>query len=475
MSINKEFFIKNFVDEMKAENAAVFAGAGLSIPAGLVNWKGMIAPLAKELNLDINREHDLIAIAQYHYNSHGQNKGYINQHLINTISNIGEITPNHQILAKLPIKTYWTTNYDKLLEDAFKKIHKIADVKHTVKQLANTVPNRDVVLYKMHGDVDMPDDAVVTKDDYERYHLTMTPFINALTGDLISKTFLFIGFSFQDPNLDYILSRVRLALMGSQRRHYCIIKTVARSEYEKNEDYEYNKLKQTYLIEDLKRFNIQTVLVNDYSEITEILQELETRLKQKAIFISSAISDYSHFAKDEVESLLKKLSGCLIVEGYTIVTGYGLGVGNAIIFGALDEIYVNGKGNKEQLEIKPFPQSNHANTKQVWTQHRKTMISNCGVAIFLFGNIIDDKGQVINSPGMREEFEIAKSNNAYLLPVGETGYMAKELYDETLASYEKYNSNYNMNAKSSFQLLKDDSTGLTNTVDKIMTVLNSIK
>ena len=475
MSINKEIFIKNFVNEMKADNAAVFAGAGLSIPGGLVNWKNLIAPLAQELGLDINREHDLIAIAQYHCNKNGQNRGFINQHLINEISHKGAITPNHQILARLPIKTYWTTNYDKLLEDAFKNAHKIVDVKHTVEQLANTVPNRDIILYKMHGDVDMSHKAVVIKDDYEKYHLEMAPFINALTGDLISKTFLFVGFSFQDPNLDYILSRVRLALRGNQRRHYCVIKTVAPSEYERNEDYEYDKLKQVYLIEDLKRFNIQTVLVNAYSEITDILGELETRLKQKAIFISSAISDYSHFAKDKVESLLRELSGRLIIEGYTIITGYGLGVGDAIILGALNEIYMNGKGNKEQLEIKPFPQINHVARTQMWTQHRKNMISNCGVVIFLFGNKFDDKGQVIASPGMREEFEIAKSNNAYLLPVGETGYMAKELYDETLASYEKYNSNYNSAAKGDFQQLSTPNANLTQTVNKIMTVLNSIK
>ena len=66
---------------------------------------------------------------------------------------------------------------------------------------------RDAVVYKMHGDVEHPHEAVLTKMIMSRYHLKRGAFINALAGDLVSKTFWFMGFSFTDPNLDYILSR----------------------------------------------------------------------------------------------------------------------------------------------------------------------------------------------------------------------------------------------------------------------------
>jgi hypothetical protein len=49
----------------------------------------------------------------------------------------------------------------------------------------------------MHGDIDRPDEAVVTKDDYEKYSRDREPFITALAGDLVKKTFLFLGFSFR--------------------------------------------------------------------------------------------------------------------------------------------------------------------------------------------------------------------------------------------------------------------------------------
>jgi len=210
-----DIFINKFVKELEEENAAIFAGAGLSISAGFVSWKGLLTPIAHALGLNIDAETDLISIAQYHLNEK-QSRSDLNQELIEQFSRGHVASDNHRILARLPIKTYWTTNYDKLIEDTLTSVGKIPDVKYTVDQLKNTKPKRDALVYKMHGDIDHPDDAVLTKDDYERYSSTREPFATALRGDLVSKTFLFLGFSFTDPNLDYILSRVRLSLQISR-------------------------------------------------------------------------------------------------------------------------------------------------------------------------------------------------------------------------------------------------------------------
>lgn len=125
---------------------------------------------------------------------------------------------NHAILARLPIRTCWTTNYDKLIETALTDARKTPDVKHVDSQLPVTKPKRDAVLYKMHGDVDHPQDAVLTRDDYEAYGGKHLGFVNALVGDLTGKTFLFIGFSFLDPNLDHVLSQLRLNSWRITRR-----------------------------------------------------------------------------------------------------------------------------------------------------------------------------------------------------------------------------------------------------------------
>ncbi len=47
-----ELFIKDFLKEIREDNAAIFAGAGLSAAAGFVNWHELLRPIADELRLD---------------------------------------------------------------------------------------------------------------------------------------------------------------------------------------------------------------------------------------------------------------------------------------------------------------------------------------------------------------------------------------------------------------------------------------
>lgn len=204
--------VADLLKDLTEDNLAIFAGAGLSAPAGFVSWPELLRPIAEELELDVDRETDLVALAQYHCNSNLANRGKLNQLLIDELSEEAEITENHRILARLPISTYWTTNYDKLIESALDDASKTPDVKHRIKQLSFTKRGRDAVVYKMHGDIDHPDEAVLTKDDYEAYHVKMLPFINALSGDLVSKTFLFLGFSFL-PTQIWITSSVGYVLL----------------------------------------------------------------------------------------------------------------------------------------------------------------------------------------------------------------------------------------------------------------------
>ena len=207
MGISKDTFIKIYVQAIKDGNAALFAGAGLSRASGYVDWKNLLRPLAKELKLDIEKEHDLLLVAQYYRNEAGT-RWNINQEILNAFNTEVTDNKNIEIVCRLPISTYWTTNYDCLIEEGLKKQKRKADVKETSKQLPCFSKDRDAVVYKMHGDAKRPSDAVLTKDDYVLYDKKRPLFRTLLKGDLISKRFLFIGFSFEDPNLDYMLGQV---------------------------------------------------------------------------------------------------------------------------------------------------------------------------------------------------------------------------------------------------------------------------
>ena len=252
MPINKSIFIRDIIKELEEENVAVFAGAGLSMPAGYVSWGELLKPIAEELGIDIKKEYDLVSIAQYYLNENGGHRSELNRRLIEVFTQNTNTTENHKILARLPIKHYWTTNYDKLIEQSIEEQSKKVDVKYTKKHLSITIPKRDAIIYKMHGDISSPDDAILTKDDYESYHVKMDLYLSTLKGDLLNKTFIFLGFSFTDPNLDYILSRVRLAGISS-KRHFNFTKKVIKKDDEDFADFEYRKRKQELFIGDLKR------------------------------------------------------------------------------------------------------------------------------------------------------------------------------------------------------------------------------
>lgn len=92
-------------------------------------------------------------------------------------------------------------------------------------------------------------EAVLIKDDYERYYKKQAPFVTTLCGELVAKTFLFVGFSFSDPNLDYILSRMRVEYGEDVRKqHYAIFREVSIADYKKKVDYEYDIINRDYFL-----------------------------------------------------------------------------------------------------------------------------------------------------------------------------------------------------------------------------------
>lgn len=457
-------FVREFTRELRNKNAAVFAGAGLSTASGYVDWRGLLKQIIQDLGLDPAKEHDLVTLAQYHCNQAGGSKAQLTQTIFDYFAPTKKPTPVHQILAKLPILTYWTTNYDKLIERALEEAKKVPDVKYTSKQLSVTRQERDVVVYKMHGDIEHPAEAVISKDDYEAYPLKMGAFVTALKGDLVEKTFLFLGFSFTDPNIDYILSRVRAQFEPNQRHHYCIQKIVSREAGESGDEFKYRQLKQDYFIRDLKRFCIYSVLVDDYSQIRNLLERVAANYKRSSIFISGAAEEYGKWNRSDAESFLHDLSHQLAEKRNRIITGFGLGVGGAVINGVLAHLSEAGKTvSDEDLVMRPFPQAATGGKKlsDLWTEYRREMVDCAGIALFVFGNKRSASGDLVPSNGMKEEFGLCIEAGVRPLPVGATGFMAAELWQTVLKDFDKYYPSASTAFRQSFELIGDPSKSPT--------------
>ena len=51
-------FVDKYVKEIKANNAAMFIGAGFSKSAGYVDWRNLLRGVAEDLGLDVDKEYD---------------------------------------------------------------------------------------------------------------------------------------------------------------------------------------------------------------------------------------------------------------------------------------------------------------------------------------------------------------------------------------------------------------------------------
>ena len=62
--VARKAFFRDYIKVIRDGNAALFAGAGVSWPSGFVDWKELLRPLAEDIGLKIDDEHDLTLVAQ---------------------------------------------------------------------------------------------------------------------------------------------------------------------------------------------------------------------------------------------------------------------------------------------------------------------------------------------------------------------------------------------------------------------------
>jgi len=381
-----------------------------------------------------------------------------------------EVSDNHRILARLPIQIYWTTNYDRLIEKALLEEGKTPDIKKAQSDLTVNLPKRDAIVYKMHGDIETVSETVLTKHEYEDYNKKRELFSIAFKSDYVSRTFLFIGFSFTDPNLDYLISRIRTTLGQNIKPDYYFIKKDASVR---------NQRKQELRANSLKKYGLNPLWINDYPEIITILKEVESRFSRTTILISGSAEEYGIFGEKRATEFLHDLSKSLSHSSYKILTGFGWGVGSAVINGVLENMETERNQNMDNyLIMRPFPQfeTKGKNLKELWAEYRKKFIPLAGIAIFVFGNRKNkESGQIEEGTGVIDEFEIAVENGVLVIPIGATGFVAKKLWDRVINSFDQYFPNHG-NLFDDFKLLGDENLKneiIIQTTIKLINNLNS--
>lgn len=317
----------------------------------------------------------------------------------------------------------WTTNYDMVFERYFEynhiKYNKIATAS-SFTTLHNTI---DKILYKMHGD--LLGKMVITKDDYELYEQENRPFLVALKNELMQKHFVFLGFSFNDPNLNYILSDMK-KMFGNLylKKHYCFFKIP---------DNDNEKIELNLKIKDLERYGIESVLIESFSQLQMIFLNIMKIVLTKNIFISGSAFEYGQWEAEKTKYFLELLGEKLIKSNYKIYSAFGKNIGEYILKGAVKALVQNENDMlKEQLEYLAFPEYK-VMTLQEQERFRKDIIRQCGWSIFVFGNREDET----IAPGVLREYEISKILDKKVIPIASTGFAAKKIWDLSIKE-QKY-------------------------------------
>ncbi|MCZ8227527.1 MAG: hypothetical protein O9249_00170, partial [Burkholderiaceae bacterium] len=220
-----------------------------------------------------------------------------------------------------------------------------------------------------------------------------------------------------------------------------------------------------------------TVLqIDEYEDVTETLKAIEYFYRRKSIFVAGSAEDFSPWGEPAVTDFFRALGVMLVDSNFRIVSGFGLGVGNALISGAIDRAYSNGNYHLDDfLDVRPFPRtiSDVTRRTEVWDAYRRDLLSLPGIAIFLFGNkVVDD--QLVEADGMRKEFEIARSQGVLVIPIGGTGSLAKSLGEEVLKNFNDYFSGGDTEIKDALIKLQQPEANLNDYLERIISAIKKL-
>ncbi|WP_437562419.1 SIR2 family NAD-dependent protein deacylase [Sorangium sp. So ce542] len=122
----------------------------------------------------------------------------------------------HKALARRHFRTIYTTNFEHHIEEALRDAGKEVVALSTFDDFARCPAQGACHVIKFHGDLNRPETVVLTEAQYfGRLRLEAAP-DQRLRADLLSNTFLFLGYSFSDVDIRYIWYRMeQMRLEGS--------------------------------------------------------------------------------------------------------------------------------------------------------------------------------------------------------------------------------------------------------------------
>ena len=412
--------IENFGSALRRRSAAAFLGAGLSQGAGYPTWQGLLKDAALELGLDVRQDCDLVDVAQFVVNEDGGERARLNQLIKESFETIKPVPEAMKVLARLPLANIWTTNYDTLMERAYAEVRRSApEVKRhhgdlTLRHHAQTV------LYKMHGSVETPESCVITKHDFETYARDRAGFLHLLAADYIEKTFLFLGLSFRDPNINYLLATIRSVFRGGAPSHYAVMQYPQKKAYSSSSRYEHDFNRFKRWTGDMTRYGINVFAFNGFDEIDQLLDDITIEHRRESsrhsVYVNGSFGPDSA-GRLKMERLCRSIGEFLADRQKRLATGLGLVVGASTLRGFIERLDDQGNPMHGRLFVRSILKGH-----PLELERRRDLMMQCETWILIGGG-----------SGTEADVGVARSlSDGLLIPIPGTGGTADVVAREIL-------------------------------------------
>ncbi len=215
---------------IKSNQLVVFVGSGLSSKFGLPNWSSMVKTIIEESDSDQFRtlipvlEKNVMSpidILELLKSKHGEIKGYIKRNFHLEESSDLDLSLHKDILT-LTGSQIITTNYDNAFELA--DDGNIVPTSYTSEfNVSEINKNETKYIFKLHGSYSEPDNCIIFKDQYKTLYDEDSAAKEKLKSIFTEKTILFLGFSFQDPDINLTFENLD-KVFGHNTKHYIVTK-----------------------------------------------------------------------------------------------------------------------------------------------------------------------------------------------------------------------------------------------------------
>lgn len=283
MPITERELLNQYGQAVTAGNAALFIGAGLSLSSGYPSWVELLKEPRAAANIPDDLK-DLPLAAQYFVEGTPGGREALEGHILARLGKASAtLTSGYRELGRLPVDDIWTTNYDCLTEMAIPDISVVAsdaDLKERRR-----LGRRRVM--KMHGSLTTQEPPswkappVITRRDYEEYEGKHPRLWAALRATYLTRSLLFLGFSFTDPNIEVLLRLSRTLLQVGAPEHF----TVMRRPTEPDDARVYE-----LQVADLEKSGVAVHQIDEWKELDNLLGRLVRRTRAKLLFVSGSDS-----------------------------------------------------------------------------------------------------------------------------------------------------------------------------------------